>query len=171
VRIIQHITDAQVRSFAIAFFLVTVVLMLLLRSFKLGLLAMVPNLLPATMTLGFMGLVGIRLDVGTVLIAAIAIGISVNDTSHIMFRFKHELAAGAVSPEDAVRRMMLKTGRPVVASSLILMAGFGVLLFASVKSVSYFGLLSSATIASALLADLVITPALLLTFARGKATS
>lgn len=168
VRIIQHITDAQVRSFTISLFLVTLVMMLLLRSVRLGAIAMVPNLLPAAMTLGLMGWVGIRLDVATVLIAAIAIGISVNDTSHIMFRFRHELARTPGDPEDAVRRMVVHTGRAVVASSIILIAGFGVLLFASVKSVSYFGLLSSMTIMSALLADLIITPALLLTFARRR---
>ena len=61
-------------------------------------LAMVPNILPAAMTLGFMGIVGIRLDVASVLIAAIAIGISVNDTSHLMFRFQRELRA---APGDA----------------------------------------------------------------------
>ncbi len=86
-------------------------------------------------------------------IASIALGISVNGTTHLMFRFKHELAATPDDPDDAVRRMLLAVGRPVVGSSLILMAGFAVLLFASVKSVDYFGLLSCATIASALLAE------------------
>lgn len=166
VRIIQHITDAQIRSFSIALCLVTLILMLLLRSVKLGLIAMVPNVLPAAMTLAFMGLVGIQLDVASVLIAAIAIGISVNDTSHIMFRYRHELGRTPDDPEGAVRRMMLHAGRPVVASSVILVAGFAVLLMASVKSVAYFGMLTSATIVSALVADLIVTPALLLSLAR-----
>jgi len=161
VRIIQHITDTQATSFAIAFALVTLVLMALLRSVRLGLVAMVPNLLPALLTLGFMGWAGIRLDVATVLIAAIAIGISVNDTSHIMFRFKRELAADPDRPDAAIERMLHGAGRAVIASSLILMAGFGVLLLASVKSIAYFGLLSSATILAALAADLIITPTLL----------
>jgi uncharacterized protein len=166
VRIIQHVTQAQVRSFSLAFVLVTLVFMLLLRSVKLGLVAMVPNVLPALMTLGFMGFVGIRLDVATVVIAAIAIGISVNDTSHIMFRYKHELARDPTDPVGALERMLLGAGRPLVASSLILMVGFGVLVFASVKSVAYMGLLSATTIAFALVADLLITPALLLFLSR-----
>ncbi len=165
VRIIQHITDTQVRSFGIAFLLVTLVMIILLRSVKLGLVAMIPNLVPAAATLGFMGLTGIRLDVATVLIAAIAIGISVNDTTHIMFRYRHEVGQTPDDPVGAVRRMMLHTGRAVVASSVLLIAGFGVLMFAQVKSVSLFGLLSAATILSALIADLLITPALLLTLA------
>ena len=168
VRIIQHITSTQVSSFAIAFAMVALVLMLLLRSIRLGLLSLIPNVLPAAMTLGFMGLAGIRLDVATVLIASIALGISVNDTTHLMFRFKHELAATPEDPDGAIRRMLLAVGRPVVGSSLILFAGFSVLLFASVKSVYYFGLLSCVTIATALLAELILTPALLLTLARRR---
>ncbi len=166
VRIIQHITDTQVRSFLICFGVVTLFLMLALRSIKLGLIALVPNLLPAIVTLGIMGVTGIRLDVATVLIAAIAIGIAVNDTCHILFRYRHELTVTPDDPDRAVEAMMTHTGRPVVASSLLLMAGFAVLMFASVKSVSLFGLLTSITVATALLADLIITPALLLTAVR-----
>jgi predicted RND superfamily exporter protein len=168
VRIIQHITNTQVRSFLLAFGMVALIMIILLRSVRLGLLSMIPNVLPAAMTLGLMGFLEIRLDVATVLIAAIAMGISVNDTSHIMFRFKHELAATPADAEGAVRRMMLGTGRPVIAASLILTAGFAVLLFASVKSVYYFGVLSAATTISALFADLILTPALLLSMARRK---
>ncbi len=167
VRITQHITDAQIQSALSAFLLVTLVMILLLRSVKLGIVAMVPNLLPAVMTLGMMGFVGIPLDLATVLIAGIAIGISVNDTSHIMFRYRHELALSPGDPPGALRRMMLGTGRPVVMSSLTLIAGFAVLLGASVKSVYYFGLLTVVTTACALLADLLVTPALILAVSGG----
>lgn len=168
VRIIQHITRTQISSFAIAFVLIGLVMMLLLRSVKLGLVAMIPNVLPAVMTLGVMGFAGIRLDVATVVIAAIAIGIAVNDTSHIMFRFKYELGRSPDDPAAAMARMMRAAGRPVMASSLILMAGFAVLLLASVKSIMLFGLLSAVTVASALVADLLLTPALLLTVYRAR---
>jgi uncharacterized protein len=163
VRITQNLTDAQISSAGSAFLLVTIVLMLLLRSVKLGLLAMVPNLVPAMVTLGFMGFTGIRLDLATVLIAGIIIGISVNDTSHLMFRFKHELGLTPDDPEGALRRMMNATGRAVVASSLIMIAGFSVLVFASVKSVVMFGLLTTVTVTTALIADLIVTPAIVLT--------
>ncbi|HTM21244.1 MAG TPA: MMPL family transporter, partial [Kofleriaceae bacterium] len=168
VRIIQHITSTQVSSFAIAFAMVAIVMIILLRSVRLGLVSLIPNVLPAAMTMGFMGFAGIRLDVATVLIASIAIGISVNDTSHLMFRVKHELGLTPDDPEAAVRRTLLAVGRPVVGSSVILFAGFSVLLFASVKSVYYFGLLSCVTIATALVAELILSPSLLLTMARRK---
>ncbi len=162
-RIVEYVTLAQVTSFSLAFGLVAVMLMVLLRSFRLGLVALVPNLLPTAMTLGLMGALDIRLDVGTVLLASIAIGISVNDTSHLMFRFKEELADTGGDARLALERTMHATGRAVLASSLLLMAGFGVLGFATTTSISNFGLLSAATVLSAVVADLVITPALLLT--------
>jgi hypothetical protein len=168
VRIIQHITDTQIRSFAVCIAVVALVIVVLLRSLTLGFIALVPNLLPALMTLGLMGFAGIRLDVATVLIASIAIGIAVNDTCHILFRYQHELRQPGADPERAIEAMMVHTGRPVVASSLLLIAGFSVLMFASVKSISYFGLLTSVTVASALVADLVVTPALVLALTRRR---
>lgn len=161
VRITRHITEAQVTSALIAFSLITLIMMLLLQSIRLGFLAMLPNVLPTALTLGMMGFFGLRLDVATVLIAAIAIGISVNDTSHIMFRFKHELRLTPTDPLGAIERMMRHAGRPVVMSSLLLIAGFIVLLFASVGSVVMFGVLTSLTVVTALLADLLLTPAIL----------
>lgn len=162
VEIIDNITSAQVRSFGLAFVLVALVLMALLRSVRLGLIAMVPNLLPALLTLGLMGALGIRLDVGTVLVASIAIGISVNDTSHMMFRYAAELRAWPGDARRALDRTLAVTGRAVFSSSIILMAGFGVLGFASTNSIRVFGTLSAATVAFALIADLLLTPALLL---------
>ena len=169
VRITQNITDAQISSASTAFLLVTLIMMILLRSVKLGLLSMVPNLLPAMMTLGLMGFLGVPLDLATVLIAGIVLGISVNDTSHIMFRYRHELAASPGDPEGALRRMMIGTGRPVVMASLTILAGFGVLLGASVKSVFYFGALTTMTTVCALIADLLVTPALILVTTRRRA--
>jgi predicted RND superfamily exporter protein len=168
VRITQNITNAQISSAFWAFLLVAVIMILLLRSVKLGLLSMVPNLLPAVMTLGWMGFTGVPLDLATVLIAGIVIGISVNDTSHIMFRYQHELRQSPDDPQAALRRMMISTGRPVVMASLTLIAGFAVLIGASVKSVYYFGLLTVVTTSTALISDLVVTPALLLWVARSR---
>lgn len=168
VRIVDHVTQTQIDSFATALLLVTVVLVILLRSFKLGVAALVPNLVPVLMVLGFMGFVGIRLDIATVLIAAIAIGISVNDTTHVMFRFRHELRETPGDPSGAIERMLRTTGRAVVASSVLLLAGFSVLLFASVSSVRYFGLLIGLTLVLALICDLLITPALLSVLHRSR---
>ena len=163
VRVIENIAVTQVRTFGIALIIITLALMLFLRSVKLGLIALVPNLLPVAMTLGFMGYAGINLDVATVLVAAIVIGISVNDTSHLMFRFRHEMMQNGHTAAEALRHTLRGTGRAVIASSLILAAGFAVLMFASVKSISYFGLLCMVATLFALVADLVVTPALLLT--------
>lgn len=162
VRIIQYITETQLRSFALCLVAVALVLVALLRSVKLGVVALVPNLLPALMTLGLMGYCGIRLDVATVLIASIAIGIAVNDTCHILFRYRHERRQPGATPTSAVEATMRHAGHAVVATSVLLIAGFSVLAFASVQSLAYFGVLTAATVAFALVADLLVTPALLL---------
>lgn len=166
VKIIGNITRAQVVSFSLAFALVGVVLMILLRSVRLGLVALVPNLLPTAATLGLMGALGIRLDVGTVLLASIAIGISVNDTSHMMFRFQRELRRTPGDSEGALDRTLDATGRAVFASSIVLVLGFAILGLASTNSIRHFGLLSAAAVVAALIADLIVTPALLLTVFR-----
>jgi uncharacterized protein len=164
VRIIDHVARAQITSFGIALVVITLVLMLLFRSIRMGLIALVPNVLPVLMVLGTMGLVGIRLDVATVLIASIIIGLAVNDSTHLLFRFRHEMGKTGGDRAEAVRRTMQGAGRAVVGSSLILAAGFAVLIFAGVKSVAYFGLLCSLATIFVLIADLLILPALLLTF-------
>jgi predicted RND superfamily exporter protein len=138
-------------------------MMLFLRSFKLGLLALIPNVLPVGMILGFMGFAGINLDVATVLIASIVIGLAVNDTTHVFFRFRHEMLVNGLSAADAMHATMRGTGRAIIASSLILAAGFLVLVFASVKSISQFGLLTMVATLFALFGVLLVTPALLLT--------
>ncbi len=165
VKIIDHIARTQIAGFGYALLIVTVVLAILLRSIRLGLIALIPNVVPVAMTLAFMGFVGIRLDVATVLIASIITGLSVNDTSHVFFRFKEELAH---APEDgaaeAVRRTVMGAGKAMMTSSLILAGGFFVLALSSVKSIANFGLLCAMATLFAMLAELIITPAILLTF-------
>ncbi len=164
VHVLDNIARTQISTFAIALALITLAMIVLLRSFRLGLIALIPNLLPVAMTLAVMGYAHINLDVATVLIASIVIGISVNDTTHMMFRFRHELAE---TPDDrgaALHRTLLGTGRAVIGSSIILAIGFSVLMLAEVKSISHFGLLCSVATVFALIADLIVTPAVLLAF-------
>ncbi len=163
VRVIKNIAVTQVSSFGTAILFISLALMLFLRSFRLGLLALIPNILPVAMILGFMGFAGIDLDVATVLIASIVIGLAVNDTTHMFFRFRDEMIDHGKSAAEACRATMRGTGRAIIASSLILAAGFFVLVFASVKSISYFGLLTMVATLFALVSDLIITPALLVT--------
>lgn len=156
-----YIVDSQVKSLSGAFLLVTLLMMILLRSLKLGLFAMIPNLMPVLLGLGFMAVAGIKLDPGTAMIGSITLGLVVDDTVHVMVRLRQRLQAGAPL-EEAIREAIGHAGRAVVITSVILAAGFGVLAFGSFTPNVYLGLVSAVVIGLALICDLVVLPAALL---------
>ncbi|MFQ5416835.1 MAG: RND family transporter, partial [Myxococcota bacterium] len=159
-RMEAYLLSSQVKSFLLAFVVVTVVTALALRSLTLGALAMIPNLLPILFVLALMSLLDIPLDVGTVMLAGVALGLVVDDTIHFLYRFK-EQRREARDPREAIARAMSLSGRPIVFTSLVLALGFSVLVLASFNPVTNFGILAGAVIVLALIFDLVVLPALL----------
>lgn len=119
---------------------------------------MVPNLLPILMTLSLMPLLDIALDVGTVMIAGVALGLVVDDTIHLLGRVQVELRAGK-EMQTALAVALESVGRPVIYTSIVLCLGFLVLVGASFNPVIHFGLLSSLVIVLALVFDLIVVPA------------
>jgi predicted RND superfamily exporter protein len=115
------------------------------------------------MTLGIMGLAGIRLDIATVTIAAIALGIVVDDTIHELFLF-FEPSRREMGPVEAIVDSLNEAGPAVVSTSLIYSLGFLVMIFASIKSVVYFGVLLSMTIIFALICEVTVLPAIICLF-------
>jgi predicted RND superfamily exporter protein len=158
-QMIAHIVDNQVQSFALSLLSIFGVVWIILRSWRLTLAAVPPNLVPIAVTAGVMGLVGIRLDIATVTIAAVVLGIIVDDTVYVLYRFRRELAQGS-SFEDAVREVARASGVAVVSTSIIFCVGFLVVAFAGASSISSVGLLTAVAIAAALLGDLLLLPAL-----------
>lgn len=155
------------RSFSVAFFVITLMMVLVLRSVRLGLIAMLPNLLPIVGLLGFMGVAGITLNISTLLIASVAMGIAVDDTIHLLFQFRAHLAQDG-DVEGALGHALRHSGRAMLTTSLLLVAGFGVYAAAQMSNVAAFGVLVALTVALALLIDLVFTPALLRWAYRGR---
>ncbi|RME26409.1 MAG: hypothetical protein D6806_06320 [Deltaproteobacteria bacterium] len=167
-RMEHYILDSQIKSFALAFLLVFLCLLVMLRSWRLGLLALVPNLLPIVFTLALMPLLSIPLDVGTVMIAGVALGLVVDDTIHFFARFRRRLRdGGQVGP--AIVTTMETAGRPIVYTSVVLCMGFLVLALASFRPVVHFGVLTSIVIALALVFDLLVTPAIISLLGRNLA--
>ncbi len=154
-----YLLDSQVKSFLLAFVIVFLVIFIMLRSVKLGFLAIIPNILPIVMTLALMPLFGIHLDVGTVMIGAVALGLVVDDTIHFLSRLKIELHEN--SPTNSIHITMKATGRAIIFTSLVLSLGFLVLAFASFNPVVNFGILLFFLVLLALVFDLVVLPALL----------
>ncbi len=150
---VDHIVSSQILSFTLALIAIFAALAVLFRSLGLALLSLPANLLPVFVTLGAMGLLGVRLDVATVTIAAIVLGIVVDDTVLFLYFLRHEQERRA-SMADAIRAAVDGAGQSILMTTLALGLGFLVYGLAEVKSIVWFGLLVSLAMATALLADL-----------------
>lgn len=136
---------------------------LLLRSLLLSALALLPNLLSASLIIAFMGYSNIPMDMMTITIAAICIGIGVDDAIHYLHRFQKELQRdGEVL--DAITRAHETIGRAMYFTTTVVVAGFSVLVFSHFVPSIYFGLLTALTMVLALLANLTVLPSLLALF-------
>ncbi|HOJ62928.1 MAG TPA: MMPL family transporter [Spirochaetota bacterium] len=152
VEIISYVTHSQISSFLIAFIIVFLIIMLYAREINLAIYAVIANIFPLIITLGLMGFLRIRLDVATVTIAAIALGISVDDTIHFLYKFKKE---------KSLFKTINETGNSIIQTSLIFIIGLLVLLFSSVNSLVFFGLLIIIYFILALIGDIIILPSLI----------
>ena len=158
---INAIVKGQVQSLGLALAVICVIMSLLFRSLRLGLLSMVPNVIPILMTLGLMGWVGIDINTATAVISCVAIGIAVDDTIHYLTRFRKEYGA---DPDEvtATSQSLTSTGRALFFTSFVLTFGFMVLVFSNFRPLIYFGVLTGVTMVSALIGDLILLPVLLM---------
>jgi uncharacterized protein len=156
----EYLVSSLLRSIGLAFLFISILMGFLFRDVKLVLVSLVPNVIPLIMIAGIMGWVGIEIKPATAVIFSIAFGIAVDDTIHTLARLKQELQAGH-ELRVALRHTIVGTGKAIILTSVILLGGFLVLTFSAFQSTMYMGLLISATIGLALLADLLLLPALL----------
>ena len=164
--VVTSLISDLLRSFGVALIVITILMVLFLGGFKLGLLAMVPNLVPILFVVGFMAAFEIPVDLNNLLIGSIVIGIAVDDTIHLLHHIKVHLAAGE-SIETALDHSRVDAGKAVVSTSLILFFGYMTFIAGSIAPIIRFGLLLGLAITMALLVDLIILPALLrLVYAR-----
>ncbi|HVH04754.1 MAG TPA: MMPL family transporter, partial [Myxococcota bacterium] len=159
-RMEQYLLQSQVRSFAIAFLCVLGAYWLELRSFRVACVAIVPNAVAIWLMLGAMGTAAIPLDVVTVMVASVNLGIIDDETIHVLHAVGTAREEG-LAGEVAVARALAETGRDVVFTCGVLGLGFGVLLLSEFRPTAHFGGLTALTITIALAADLVLLPALL----------
>lgn len=157
------IARSQPLSVALAALTIFLVIALGLRSPRLGMVAMIPNLVPVIIFFGLLGIGAAPLSLPTSMIGCVALGIAIDDTVHFMVRYRAERAAGA-SPEDAAQSCGRNVGRPIALTSIVLVAGFLVVAFSDFATLQEFGILAAVTMGICLLNDLVLLPALLLRF-------
>ena len=144
---------------ALSIMLFTIVTVMFV-SIRCGFLVLAANLFHVAVLFGLMGWASIPLNVGTCMVAAITVGIGIDDTLHLMIRYNRELKL-LKNENKAIRKTLLAELPPVLVTSLGLAAGFFILSFSSFVPVQQFGLLSALVILLAALADLVLTPVML----------
>jgi len=148
---------AQVKSLAVLLLIIFILMSALFTSLKGGLIAMIPSLIPVIMMFGVMGLLGIPLNPGTAMVAVIAIGIAIDSTIHLLSSYnKH--SRGAESALHAAQQTVREESLPMIATSVALALGFGILLASDFAIIGQFGALSAATMLFALFANLIVTP-------------
>ncbi len=153
--------DDLFRSYLTAFALVALVMIGVLRSILAGLLVMLPNLFPTMLLFGLMGWFDFPVDIGSVMTASVALGIAVDDTLHFLLWYRRETSTGS-TPLDAVRSSLSHCGPAMINTSLIV--GVGLLAYSQsgFAPIQRFAQMMIALMAAALVGDLILLPALLL---------
>ena len=164
---VRDVQATQLRSFPIAFGIVFILVSVFLRSWKLGLAAMVPTLLPVVVVLGAMGWIGMSLDVARAMLAAVVIGIGVDDAIHLLAHYKARREEGD-DPHAAIAAALQHTGRAIVTTSVALALGFLTLMMSAWQTVASFGFFVAIAIMGALVATLFVLPALIFAFTKGQ---
>jgi len=157
---LQSLFQSQVLTLGATVMALMAMFWVLFRSLRLAVLAIFPNLLSISVVLGFMGWAGIPLDMMTITIAAISVGIAVDDTIHYIHRFRQEFARGG-SYVDCMRRCHGTVGHAMYYTSITVIIGFSILVLSNFIPTIYFGLLTSLAMGIALLAALTLLPALI----------
>jgi predicted RND superfamily exporter protein len=148
-------------SFALAFLTIAICFFVILRSFKFGLVALIPNVLPIIITGAVMGLFNLYLDFATMMVASTTLGIAVDDTIHVMNRFNKAKKANA-SNREAITVAMQESGVALISTTVVLVVGFSMLMLSSFVPNIYMGLLGCTTIGLAVLCDLYVLPAVIM---------
>ena len=162
-RLMDDLSRSQFQSLALAIGIISVLMVLTLGSVQAGLLAIIPNLIPATLTFGLMGLLGIPLDGDTLMIAPLIIGIAVDDTIHFITHYRMALVKYN-DMKTALVKTIKEVGQAVTFTTLILGCGFFMLAFSDYLGLAKVGMFGSLAIFVALLCDLLFFPALIMWF-------
>ena len=159
----DYVSQGQKRSFILAFSAITCMMIIVLRSFKLGLVSMIPNIFPVLISLGLMGFGKIFLSLPLMIMAPIIIGVAVDDTIHFFTRYRREFNRIGTY-EGALKATLSTVGRPIMFTTMTLVLGFSVFGLSDMYNVTQFGLLAAFAFLWALLADFFLAPAMMLLF-------
>ncbi|HKK39811.1 MAG TPA: MMPL family transporter, partial [Cryomorphaceae bacterium] len=157
----QTLVESLSKGLGAAFILISILMGFMFRSIRMVVIALLPNLLPLLAVAAIMAIAGIDLNMSTSIIFTIAFGIAVDDTIHLLSRYKLELVKGK-SQYEAMKNAYLHTGKALIITSVILFGGFIGLCFSSFQSTFFIGLFVTLTLAFALIFDFTLLPPLVL---------
>ncbi|MGB0955879.1 MAG: efflux RND transporter permease subunit [Panacagrimonas sp.] len=170
--VLQSLFASQAQTLGVVFIVISFMILLLFRNIKMALIGAFPTLIAAGMVLGLIGIAGIPLDIMTITIASITIGIGVDNTIHYSYRFRDEVAERGYA--GAVQRSHASVGRAMFYTTVVVTLGFSIMALSNFMPTIYFGLFTGVAMLFALLANLSLLPALLMwarPFAEGGASS
>lgn len=157
-RLVETFQQSQFSSIFLAFLTIFGVMFLAFRSFKYGVLSLIPNIFPLLLNYAIMGIFKIDLNVSTIMITAIILGIIVDDTIHFIVKFKSEFKKDR-DVKEIIRVVFEEKSIAIITTSVIIFFGFAVLVLSSYFPTMSFGLLASIAMVTALIGDLVVLPA------------
>jgi uncharacterized protein len=164
-----HVVRSFLVSLVLAIGLIGMVMLASFRSLKLGAISAIPNVVPLLFGGGALFLISGRLDMGSVMVASVCLGLAVDNTIHIMTNYNRHVAEGASAPE-AIAQLLAHAGPAMATTTVVLVSGFGTLAFGTFIPNVYFGLLTAIILSVGFLTDMVLLPALLLILSDRSAT-
>jgi len=161
--LIDQVIKGQVVSLTLSFIAVSILVMLLFKSFVAGLIAGIPLAVSLILMFGVMGFTGVTLDIATALISSIVVGVGVDYTIHFLWRYKIEMKKHR-DPVTAVEHTLLTTGRGIIFNAISVMIGFVILLLSSFVPIRFFGVLIVLSIGACLIGSMVLLPSICIVF-------
>ncbi|RXK13899.1 hypothetical protein CP965_00170 [Halarcobacter mediterraneus] len=160
---LQSLFDSQIKTLGFVISILFIMFLILFRSFKIAIIALLANIIPISIIFGIMGWLEIPLDIMTITIAAISIGIGVDDTIHYIHRF-HEEYKKDHNYIEAMKRSHESIGYAMTYTSLVIIIGFSILVLSNLIPTIYFGLLTVVVMVTVLSSDILLLPRLLILF-------
>jgi len=164
----QHdVTATLIESITLAVVLISIVMLLIFKNWRMLPIFIVPNILPIALVVGVMGWVGIDIDMGVAIAGAIIIGVAVDDTIHFMVKYIEARKRGD-SLEDAMKYVMSYAGSAIIFTTIVLSLAFLVFMFSNFNPNYHFGIVTASALVIAVIVDLVALPALLILIDNNK---
>lgn len=159
----QYLIKNLLTSLTLAILLIALFMAWMFKNRKMVIIALIPNIIPLLTTAAIMGFTGIPIKASTILVFSVAFGISVDGTIHYLAKYRQELQATNWNIKVSVANALQETGKSMIYTSIILFFGFGIFAFSNFGGTFALGVLTSITLFAAMLANLILLPAMLLT--------